>query len=147
MVTIRRWSTISSGLTKQVSLMIRGIYVPSFRTTNPEFTDKKSTFDKKIAIFDQYSQWDKGNLQIKSPQITRATCIWNSIRHESMRALCCRCLKINQMRETSLYLMIDTGCKSCPLKPSPPPNHFRLALLHRGHSNNTRVKSHNSRLL
>jgi hypothetical protein len=29
----------------QVSLVIRGRYVPSFSTANPEFADKKSTFD------------------------------------------------------------------------------------------------------
>ena len=29
----------------QVSLVIRGRYVPSFWTTNPEFVDKKSIFN------------------------------------------------------------------------------------------------------
>jgi hypothetical protein len=38
----------------QVSLVIRGRYVPSFWTANLEFTDKKSIFDWKIAILDHF---------------------------------------------------------------------------------------------
>jgi len=65
----------------QVSLFIYGRYVPSLWTKNPEFTDKKSTFDYKIVIFDykivifdQFCQCEQANSQIKS--ITRAACIF-----------------------------------------------------------------------
>ncbi len=43
----------------QVSLEIRGRYVPSFWTANPEFTDKKSIFNQKIVIFHNFVNVNK----------------------------------------------------------------------------------------
>ncbi len=39
---------------KQVSLVIRSKYAPSFCTTNLKFADKKSIFDLKNVILDHY---------------------------------------------------------------------------------------------
>jgi hypothetical protein len=38
----------------QVSLVIRGRYVPLFRTANTEFADKKTYFDRKFGILNQF---------------------------------------------------------------------------------------------
>ena len=47
---------LASTVEAEVSLVIPGIYVPSFCTENTEFADKKSIFDQKIGIFDQFYQ-------------------------------------------------------------------------------------------
>jgi hypothetical protein len=43
----------------QVSLVIRGRYVPLFWTANTEFADKKTHFDWKFGILNQYLKCDK----------------------------------------------------------------------------------------
>jgi hypothetical protein len=43
----------------QVSLVIRGRYVPSFWTANLEFADYKSMFDWKIVILGHFSNVNK----------------------------------------------------------------------------------------
>ena len=43
----------------QVSLVIRGRYIPSFWTANLEFADKKSIFDWKSVILGHFSNVNK----------------------------------------------------------------------------------------
>jgi hypothetical protein len=45
--------------TLQVSLVIRGRYVPSFWTANLEFADKKFIFDWKIVILGHFLNVNK----------------------------------------------------------------------------------------
>ena len=45
---------VYQGFRLQVSLVIRSKYVLPFSTANLEFADKKSIFDQKIVILDQF---------------------------------------------------------------------------------------------
>ncbi len=49
---------VQPSLTVQVSLVIRGRYVPLFWTANTEFADKKTQFDMKFGIVNQFLKYE-----------------------------------------------------------------------------------------